>query len=55
MYPKYVPDLVSDHSNQIFLYNSSDALKKVWPNLAGGKKCGVKPGSNIKADKTHED
>ena len=55
MYPKDVPDNFYDQSNYTSIDNSSDALKKVWSALEGGKKCGVKPVSNIKADKTHED
>ena len=42
MYPKDVPDLVDEKSNQTYLDNISDSLKKVWPALAGGKKRGVK-------------
>ena len=42
-------------SYAIFLDNSSDAIKKVRPALAGGKNRGVKSGSNFKADKTHKD
>ena len=48
MYPKSVPDLFSEK----YRY---DDIKNVWPALESGKKFGVKPGSNIKADKTHED
>ena len=48
MYPKSVPDLFSEK----YRY---DDIKNVWPALASGKKFGVKPGSNIRADKTHED
>ena len=55
MYPKDVHVLFADHSNQTYLDNSYDDLKKVWPALIGGKKRGVKPGSNIRDDKTHED
>ena len=55
MYPKYDLDLASEEYNQNSIGNSYDALKKVWPALAGEKKRGVKPGSNIKTDKTHED
>ena len=55
MHPKYIPDLVADQSKQNYLDNNFDALKKVWPSLAGGKERGVKPGSKIKSDKTHED
>ena len=55
MYPKDVPDLVSCQSNRNSLDNSYVVLKKFRPSLAGGNKRCVKPGSNIKADKTHED
>ena len=54
MHPKYVPDPVAEKFNRTSLDNSSGALNKVWPDLAYGKKPGVKPGSNIKADKTHK-
>ena len=53
--PKCVPDLVAEKSNRASFDNSYDSLKKVRPVLAGGKKRGVKPGSNIKTNKTHED
>ena len=53
--PKDVPVLVAKQSNLTSLDNSYDALKKVRPSFAGCKKCGVKPGSIIKSDKTHED
>ena len=53
MYPEDFPNFVADKSNQAYIDNSSDALKKVRPALVGGKNCCVKPGSNIKADKTH--
>ena len=36
------------------LDNSSNTIKKVRTAMEGWKKCGVKPGSNIKADKTHK-
>ena len=52
MYPKYAPDIFAEQYNWIYLDNSSDALKKVRPSKAGGKKHGVKPGSNIKDDNT---
>ena len=55
IYPKDVPDIVADQSNQTSLDNSYDALNKFWPALSGGKKRGVKTGPNIKADKIHED
>ena len=55
MYPKDVPDLVADQSNQTYLDNSYDNLKKVWTNLAGGKKRCVKSVSNIKYFKSHKD
>ena len=55
MYPKDVPDLVSEQPNLTYLDNSYDSLKKVWSALTGVKKRGVKPGSNTKSDKTHED
>ena len=55
MYPKDVPDLVADQSNQTSLDNSFDALKNIRPALAGEKKRRVKPGSDIKSDKTHEE
>ena len=55
MYPKDVPDLVADQYNRASVDNIYDYIKKVWPVLAGGKKLGVKPGSNIKADKNHKD
>ena len=55
MYPKNVPDIVADQSNQTSIDNSYDALNKFWPALLGGKKRGVKTGPNIKADKIHED
>ena len=55
MYPKDVPYLVSEQSNQTSLDNSYDALKKVRPALTGGKKRSVKTGSNVKANNTHED
>ena len=45
---KNVPDVESR------MKNISDAIKKIRTALSGGKKCGVKPGSNIKTDKTHE-
>ena len=54
MYPKDVPDLVANQSNQTSPDNSSDALKNVWPDLEGEEKFGVKQGSNIKPDKTHK-
>ena len=54
MYPKDFPDLVYEQYNRTYPDNSCDALKKFRPALAGGKKYGVKPGLNIKADKTHE-
>ena len=53
--PKCVPDLVAEKSNRASFDNSYDSLKKVRPVLAGGKKRGVKTGSCIKSDKTHED
>ena len=55
IYPKDVPAIVSDKSNRKSLDNSYDALNKVCSDLTGGKKRGVKPGSNIKSDKTQED
>ena len=55
MYPKDVLDIVADQYNQTSTDNSSDSLKKVGPALVGGKKPCLKPGSNIKADNTHED
>ena len=55
MYPEDIPDIIDKQYKQNSLDNSYDALKKVWPSLEGGKKNSVKPGSNIKADKTHED
>ena len=55
MYPKDVPDLVTEKSNQTYPDNSSGDLNKVQPGLEGGNKRGVKPGLNIKADKTQED
>ena len=55
MYPKDVPDLVADQYNRASVDNIYDYIKKVWPALAGSKKRGVKLGSNVKADKTHED
>ena len=55
MYPKDIPDIVSEQYNQTSLDNISDALKKVWPYLARGKNCGVKPLSYIKYDNTHEE
>ena len=55
MYPNNVPDLVDDQSNPTSLDNRYDDLKKVRPDLVGGKKRVVKPGSDIKAVNTHED
>ena len=54
MYPKDVPYLVSDQSNQKSLDNSYDYLKNFWLALSGGKKRVVKPGPNIKSDKTNK-
>ena len=68
MYPKNVPAAVAEQFNRTSLEfhpnnvpgassrkkNIYDALKKGQPSLAGGKKSGVKPGSNIKTDKIHE-
>ena len=54
MYPKDVPNIVSDKSNLNSLDNSSDTIKRVCTALAGGNKRGVKPISNIKSDKTHK-
>ena len=54
MYPNNVPDLVDDQSNLTSIDNSYDAVKKVEPAFFGQKKRGVKPVSNIKADKSHE-
>ena len=55
MYPKGVPVIVAEKSNQTSVGNSYDGIKNVWPSLEGGKKRGVKLGSNTKADKIHED
>ena len=44
MYPKDVPALVAENSNQICLDNIYDDLKKVRPDLADGNKRGDKPG-----------
>ena len=41
MYPKDVPDLVADQSNQTSRDNIFDALKNIRPLLAGRKNCGV--------------
>ena len=54
MYPKDVPDIVDEKYNQTFFDNSYDDINKFCPALSGDKKRGLKPGSNIKADKTHE-
>ena len=53
MYPKSVPDIVDDNSNLTSLDNSYDTIKKDRNVLVGGKKCGLKPVSNIKSNKTH--
>ena len=69
MNPNNVPAAVTEHSNRMSRAcqpnnvpaaasrkrNISVALKKSRPVLAGGKKRGVKTGSSIKSDKTHED
>ena len=54
MYPKNVPDIVADQSNQTSINNITDAINNVCPALSGGNKHGVKPLSNIKSDMTHE-
>ena len=55
MYPKDVSNIFAEQANWNSLDNSYDAIKKIHPALAGGKKRGVKPGSNIKYYKTNED
>ena len=55
LYPKDVPYSIADLSNLTSIDNIYDALNKVCSDLTGGKKRGVKPGSNIKSDKTQED
>ena len=54
MYPKYVPGIVAEKSNRTSLDNNYGVINEVWPALAGGKKRGVKTGSNIKSNKTQE-